>query len=415
MTNKKNKPKDDISYVHHTLPYDEYVNKYKNSPKDRNHIFPEGLHFNNQQHSPSCPHYNKFQNFGEDNNLIQQQQQQQHQFPGYNPNHQDPTFGFGNEFQQQNFQPNTFQPQSNALATNNPLSDNALKPTLGDMFKNSLGKGIGNARKTGNLRQQQPIFNSNPVQQQQQQYVYPGGAQTAMYQNQVQPTANGSYNFSNNPYAAQPQFQPQFYQEQSALVYPGDPNYPVADPAYQTSAEGIYSTQMEVSQQKFQPHHTNPELNNQVLYEDEQSLNKQIEPVNIKIERWNDDQNSEYRYQQDSYEYTQNNRREKHSLPGYYDFRPSSENGPLANTKRYLESEVKKSSGLNHALKLDNKMNDLKYNQFAECHHGPKVINRRGLSIWEIDQLINEKCDNNSALKDELNELFAKKYNFIEE
>ena len=217
------------------------------------------------------------------------------------------------------------------------------------------------------------------------QSMYPGN----VFNNLSQPFLNNSATF---------------YPQQNFLAspsYPDENMYRMQNPATPLANEGIFSTPLEMSKQKF-CHNSFPSL--------EVEVPCQTEAINQIIE---DDRIPRECAQTNADVHVHVDENVRHVEPIKYDYNNNTNsNGPLANTINYL-SQACKTTTLDRALKLDNKMNDKKYNRFASIHNGPRVVNKKSLTIWEIDQLINENY-NNRFWKDELDELVFKKFSFVE-
>ena len=202
-----------------------------------------------------------------------------------------------------------------------------------------------------------------------------------MFYNMSQPFLNNSGTFSplqNNSFAP---------------IYPGENFNNIQNQATPSAiaSDGVFSTPLELSKQKFS-NSTYPNLE----AVPEVPLESEV------IHHSNDDDRINEEPQRS--DFFQDNESEKR--PMIYN------NGPLFNTINYLSQRVKTTT-LDRALKLDNKMNDKKYNRYASLHHGPRVTNKKALTIWEIDQLINENY-NNRFWKDDLDELVFEKFKFVE-
>jgi hypothetical protein len=163
------------------------------------------------------------------------------------------------------------------------------------------------------------------------------------------------------------------------------------------ASDGVFSTPLEFSKQKF----SNSTYPNLEAVPEVHSEQVPLESEVIHRSNADDRMNEEPQVNANTDDYNESEKRSK-----VYN------NGPLFNTINYLNQRVKTTT-LDRALKLDNKMNDKKYNRFASLHNGPKVTNKKALTIWEIDQLINENY-NNRFWKDDLDELVYEKFKFVE-
>jgi hypothetical protein len=221
------------------------------------------------------------------------------------------------------------------------------------------------------------------------QSIYPGN----MYYNMSQP-------FLNNNSAA-------FYPQQNYLAPPSYPDeMGIQNQAMPIASDGIIqSTPFELSKQKF-CHNSVPN------FEAEQGIHFENEPIQNEIVRHDIERQDQIKEEclptkpPIVYDHFNSNTFENDLTVN----NSCRNNGPLANTINYL-TQKHKTTTLDRALRLDNKMNDIKYNKYASDHYGPRVVNKKALSIWEIDQLINENY-NTRFWKNELDELVFKKFNF---
>jgi hypothetical protein len=196
-----------------------------------------------------------------------------------------------------------------------------------------------------------------------------------------------------------------FYPQQNYLPSPSYPNeMGIQQQAMPIASDGIIqSTPFELSKQKF-CHSSAPNM------ETAQEVHLENEPIQNEIAQHENEKHDQVIEEcsptKPTYDHFNSNTFEN-DLP--FD-NICGNNGPLANTIQYL-TQKHKTTTLDRALKLDNKMNDKKYNKFASYHYGPKVVNKKALTIWEIDQLVNENY-NTRFWKDELDELVFKKFKF---